>query len=67
MLPATAPFPVLEAGGGRKEMYGERYGTDGKKKEKRQRSRDGAHMSKQLKDARRGSGSSRLMFMKQME
>ena len=67
--PATAPFPVLEAVGreGGKRGMERGMGLMARQKEKRQRSRDGAHMSKQLKDARRGSGSSRLMFMKQME
>lgn len=67
MLPSSAPFPVLE-GETERDRGVEKYGIGGEtEKRKRQRSREGAHMSKQLKDARRGRESSRLMFMKQME
>lgn len=49
--------------------YTEKYGTAGRidSQEKRRRSREGAHMSKQLRDAWRGGESSLLMFVKQME
>lgn len=50
------------------QRYGERYGIGGgTEKRKWQRIREAAHMSKQLKDTRRGRESSRLMFVKQME
>lgn len=69
VLPATAPFPVLEGKTERDGGMG-RYWWIGEKTEKKgesKRSREGVHMSKQLKNTRRGRESSRLMFMKQME
>lgn len=63
VLPATAPFPVLEGktesdrGMERNEIWWK----------ERKKSREGAHMSEWLRDARRSRESSQLMFIKQME
>lgn len=64
MFPATAAArpPVL---GGQKRCTAKVWKDGGEKK--CQRGGEEAHMSKQLKDARRGRESSRLMFAEQME